>query len=140
MHALDRFAAVLPDQNVEVPKIRGYRAKRFGLFLPLKPLSCEATSDVRLAIYSYWRNENDLLWIWVGRWCQQHALDEIENCGGRSDTERQGHNGHGGEARVLAQHPQSESEILQKSRRSPGEMNVASSGLTSYEVMGISNS
>ena len=111
MHAFDGFAALLSNQKVEVPEIRGYRTKRLRLFLPLKPLSRGATTGVGLAINSYWRNENELLWLVIRRRCQQHALDEIENCDGRPDAEREREHGHGGETGVPAQHPQSESEI-----------------------------
>ena len=89
MHAFDGFAAILPNQKVEVPEIRGYRTKRLRLFLPLKPLSRGATTGVGLAIDSYRGNQNELLWLVIRRRRQQHAVNEVENCGGRPDAERE---------------------------------------------------
>src|SRR2546427_5983758 len=101
MHAFDGFAAISPNQKVEVPEIRGYRTKRLRLFLPLKPLSRGATTGVGLAIDSYRENQNELLWLVIRRRRQQHAVNEVENCGGRPDAERQRYHGPARESRGL---------------------------------------
>src|SRR6266487_202754 len=75
--------AIVSNQKVEVPEIRGYRTKRLRLFLPLKALSRGATTGVGLAIDSYLGNQNELLWLVIRRRRQQHAVNEVENCGGR---------------------------------------------------------
>src|SRR2546430_13712257 len=82
------------------------------ILLPLDPLACFGTSCIRPAIEPLQSDKYDLLRFGIGRWCQQHSLNEAEYRGTGPDTEREGEHGHGGEAGVFHKLADGEAEII----------------------------
>ena len=83
--------------------------------MPVKPLKgrCRLEPFPALAVDADRWNQHEPFGIAVRRRGEEDALDEAEDSGGRADTERQRQRGDRREARLLAQHPHRETEILQ---------------------------
>ncbi len=114
-HALERLTALFRDEKVERPAVRRDAFERAGLLLPFHPLLRRPAPDAGrgLPVGPDGLDQGELLRIFVGRRRQQDALDQAEHRSRRADAERQRQYGKGGEARLLAQHPETEAKVLQ---------------------------
>ena len=90
-HALERFAALIVDQEIERPGVCRDRVERRGFLLPFLPLRGSPRPRIqdRLAVGSDGRDQHQALGLAIGRRRQEDALNQAEDRCGRADAQRQ---------------------------------------------------
>jgi hypothetical protein len=110
---LDRLAAIISDQEIELPVIAGDVGKRLRFFLPFQPLLSRPAVGVCLflPVGPCTLHQHQLLRLLVGRRRQQHALNQTEHRRGDPYTQRQGEDRNQAKAGLFQKHPNRKSEV-----------------------------
>src|SRR3954464_14775538 len=58
--------------------------------------------------------DNEIFPVWIRKWPEQHAIDDAEDGGIGTDSQREGKDYQRGEAGIMRNHPQTKAQILHK--------------------------